>query len=118
MPAGHYVVLCGFDAAANRYLLHDPAAARAGPATLCAIQVRALAWLVGCVGATFCYLVKHMSRAGRKAAHLRAAERAFKPSGCPQVEAARKAFGTDEDLLMVSLPAAACSVQATPLVCF
>ena len=33
-------MLCGYDAAADRYLLHDPAAACSGPIALCATQVR------------------------------------------------------------------------------
>lgn len=32
-------MLCGYDAAADRYLLHDPAAACSGPIALCATQV-------------------------------------------------------------------------------
>ncbi|KAK9841797.1 hypothetical protein WJX81_003931 [Elliptochloris bilobata] len=55
---GHYIVLCGYDAAADHFLLHDPAAACSAPAAVCAVQV----------------------------------------------DAARRAFGTDEDLLLVSLP--------------
>jgi hypothetical protein len=137
--SGHYVVLCGFDAACDEFEMRDPAACRrealpaqlpitplaAGPRSVAHPALPPLprhAPLRGCPrcgpawsGAAAARTAPARGPDAPRRSPARRREQLWLPAA--RLEAARKCFGTDEDLLLVAVPpreAAAVQAAGTP----